>query len=88
MKGMTKALFIEKASAFYNKMRDELDDTEQHFYEYEEKFDELMTRFCNELLGKGLGSVPVDARKKKARCQPVRLFIFANFTIIYQNSNY
>ena len=65
MKGMTKESFIEKAIAFYDKMREELDDTEQDFYEYEEKFDELMTLFGKELLEEGLGSVPEDIRKKK-----------------------
>ena len=75
MKGMTKESFIEKAITFYDKMREELDDTEQDFYEYEEKFDELMTRFGKELLEEGLGSVPEDIRKKK------------NANAIWQNSH-
>ena len=65
MKELTKESFMEKASAFYDKLRLEMDDSKQDFYAYEEKLDELMTQFGKEVLQEGLGSVPDDKRKKK-----------------------
>ena len=66
MKALTKAKFMEKASDFYDKLQIEMDDKEQDFYEYEEKLDDLITQFGQELLQDGLGSVPEDIRKKKS----------------------
>lgn len=65
MKALTKESFIEKASQFYDKLQSELDDKHQDFYEYEGKLDELLTLFGKEILQEGLGSVPLDIRKKK-----------------------
>lgn len=65
MKALTKESFMEKASQFYDKLQTELDDKQQDFYEYEGKLDELMTLFGKEILQEGLGSVPLDIRKKK-----------------------
>ena len=65
MKSLSKASFMEKASEFYDKLSVELDDKEQDFYEYEQKLDELMTLFGKEIFEDGLGTVPVDVRKKK-----------------------
>ena len=56
---------MEKAGQFYDKLSVELDDKKQDFYEYEEKLDELMTLFGKEIFEDGLGSIPVDVRKKK-----------------------
>ena len=66
MKALTKAKFMEKASDFYDKLQIEMDDKEQDFYEYEEKLDDLITQFGQDLLQDGLGSVPEDIRKKKS----------------------
>ena len=57
---------MEKASEFYDKLQLEMDDKQQDFYAYEEKLDDLITQFGKELLQDGLGSVPVDIRKKKS----------------------
>ena len=65
MKELTKESFMEKASAFYDKLRLEMDDSKQDFYAYEATLDELMTQFGKEILQDGLGSVPEDKRKKK-----------------------
>ncbi len=65
MRKLTKSSFIEKASAFYDKLQTEMDDKQQDFYEYEEKLDDLITQFGKELLQDGLGGVPVDIRRKK-----------------------
>ena len=66
MKSLTKVSFMEKASEFYDKLQLEMDDKQQDFYAYEEKLDDLITQFGKELLQDGLGSVPVDIRKKKS----------------------
>ena len=45
MKDLTKECFMEKASAFYDTLCLEMDDSKQDFYAYEQKLDELITQF-------------------------------------------
>ena len=56
---------MEKAGEFYEKLRQELDDKSQDFYEYESKLDELLTQFGQEVLQESLGKVSENKRKKK-----------------------
>ena len=65
MTNLTKEAFMEKAGEFYEKLRQELDDKSQDFYEYESKLDELLTQFGQEVLQESLGKVSENKRKKK-----------------------
>ena len=65
MTNLTKEAFMEKAGAFYEKLRQDLDDKSQDFYEYESKLDELLTQFGQEVLQESLGKVSENKRKKK-----------------------
>lgn len=62
---LSKAAFLEKASAFYDKLSVNLDDTKQDFYEFESKFDELYTEFGKESLEGIISDLPTNGRKKK-----------------------
>ncbi len=63
---LSKAAFLEKASAFYDKLSVNLDDTKQDFYEFESKFDELYTEFGKESLEGIISDLPTYGRKKKS----------------------
>lgn len=63
---LSKAAFLEKASAFYDKLSVNLDDTKQDFYEFESKFDELHTEFGKESLEGIISDLPTNPRKKKS----------------------
>lgn len=65
MTNLTKEEFMSKASTFYDKLTEELNDKTQDFYDYESKLDELMTQFSKELLEESLGEVSKNIRKKK-----------------------
>lgn len=63
---LSKASFLEKASAFYDKLSLNLDDSTQDFYAFESKFDELYTEFGKESLEGIISDLPTNARKKKS----------------------
>jgi hypothetical protein len=66
MKELDKAAFMDKASELYEKLRSKLDDEKQDFYTYERKLDEFIQQFGRTILEEGLGSRPIDIRKKKS----------------------
>jgi hypothetical protein len=68
---LSKATFMEKAAAFYDKLSVNLDDEQQDFYAFESKFDELYTEFGKESLEGIISDLPTNVRKKKVP-NPIR----------------
>jgi len=61
---MTKEEFLVLAAKKWESL-DSL-QSEESFYEYEKKFDELWVEFGRETMEKSISDVPVDRRKKKS----------------------
>lgn len=61
---MTKEEFLVLAAEKWDSL-DSL-QSEESFYEYEKKFDELWVEFGRETIEKSISDVPVDRRKKKS----------------------
>lgn len=64
---LSKASFLAKASAFYDKLSVNLDSEQQDFYAFESKFDELYTEFGKESLEGLISELPTNVRKKKVQ---------------------
>ena len=63
---LSKTEFLAKASELYDKLSINLDDETQDFYEYESKFDELLTEFGKDSLEGLISEKPINIRKKKS----------------------
>ena len=62
---LSKTEFLAKASELYDKLSINIDDETQDFYEYESKFDELLTEFGKDSLEGLISEKPINIRKKK-----------------------
>lgn len=59
---MTKEEYLELAAKHYDELK--ALQGEKSFYEYEKRFDQIMTGLGRDLLEGSIGEVPNDVRKK------------------------